>query len=172
MKLLVAMERALKGVQRRVLLAPVISFIPRDKEWEEACGEVHAFLDGFIDRALARKHERCLSRCASSKAEEKGTIYESVLEAFVEVSDDGQFIRDQLLSLFIPFHNAGPIGISDLFFQLARSPAEWTKLRQEVIAAGDVTLTFELLKSMRYLQCVVRESEYSCFFQSGKYEYG
>ena len=36
----------------------------------------------------------------------------------------------------------------------------FAKLRAEVLEMGDVALTFEVLKSMKYLQCVIKESQY------------
>ncbi|KAL2042251.1 hypothetical protein N7G274_004739 [Stereocaulon virgatum] len=150
------MERALEGVQRRVTLAPILSFVPRDNAWTEACDKIHSFFDRYIDRALAEQKKS--SQCREHATSQRNSRSTSILHELVEVSQDRRFIRDQLLSLFLPFHNASPIGIADLFFQVARAPGVWTRMREEVQSVGDVPLTFELLKSMRYIQSVIKES--------------
>jgi hypothetical protein len=150
------MERALDGVQRRVTLAPILSFVPRDNAWTEACDKIHSFFDRYIDRALAEQKKSSQRReHATSQKNSRST---SILHELVEGSQDRHFIRDQLISLFLPFHNASPIGIADLLFQVARAPGAWTRMREEVQSVGDVPLTFELLKSMIYIQSVSKEN--------------
>lgn len=50
--------------------------------------------------------------------------------------------------------------VSNIFHALARNHHIWTRLRGEVMAVQDQQLTFELLKSIKYLQWVINESQY------------
>lgn len=152
------MDRALKGVQRRVALGAMLSIIPRDHQWERACNEVQSVFDKHIEPAIAERLESPVSLNAMSQQEETSTKVHSVLHELIDHSRDPHYIRDQLLSIFLPLHNASPIGIGDLFFQMSRAPGVFAKLRAEVMEFGEVALTFEVLKSMKYLQCVIKES--------------
>lgn len=73
-----------------------------------------------------------------------------MLRELVKESRDRDYLHDQLVSIYLPAFQAFPIGL----VQVARFPRVWEKLRVEVMGQGDVQLTFEVLKSMQYLQCV------------------
>ena len=152
------MERALQGVQRRVALGGILHIVPRDHQWQQACNEVHELFDRHIDRAIIERLGSSGNMIDTSKQEETPKKRLSVLHELTKESQDPLYIRDQLLSVFLPLHNGTPIGISDLFFQVARTPEVFAKVRAEVLEMGDVELTFEALKSMKYLQCVIKES--------------
>lgn len=154
------MERALQGVQRRVALGPILPIVPRDHQWEESCNEVNKFFGHYINLAMAKRLDTPTYVNEQLKQENNSDKRLSVLSELAKQSEDPLYVRDQLLSVFLPLHNSGPIVISDLFFQVARTPGVYTKLRAEVLEMGEVELTFEVLKSMKYLQCVIRESAY------------
>ena len=152
------MDRALKGVQRRVTLAPILPILPRDHQWERACNEVLSVFDKYIEPAMAERRAGPALLNKVSQREETPRKRLSVLHELVDLSQDPLFIRDQLISLFLPLHDATPVGISYLFLQMSMAPKVYAKLRAEVLEVGDVTLTFEVLKSMKYVQCVIKES--------------
>ncbi|KAI9701431.1 MAG: hypothetical protein M1820_006522 [Bogoriella megaspora] len=98
-----------------------------------------------------------------AQAEDRGRLEKLESDSHVHLVDellyqtnDRQLVRSQLLNLFAAARDTAAVAISDVFFQLARHPDVWLGLRQEV-AAIDGPLTFELLKSMSYLQNVLRE---------------
>lgn len=161
------MEHALQGVQRRVALGPILPIVPRDRQWEKTCNEVNGFFDQYINVAMAKRLTTPTHVNGKLNQESRSTERLSVLSELANQSEDPLYVRDQLLSVFLPLHNSGPIVISDVFFQVARTPAVYAKLRAEVLQMGNVELTFEVLKSMKYLQCVLRESSY---FQSYPFE--
>lgn len=82
-----------------------------------------------------------------------------MLPELVKISRDRDFLRDQLVSICLPAFQALPIGLADILFHIARSPRVWTTLRAEAIKLGSRQLSLETLKSMEYLQCVIRESK-------------
>lgn len=83
-----------------------------------------------------------------------------MLHELVKDTQDRRFLRDQLLNVFLPARDSSAIGLSDLFFNLARHPEVWRKLRSEVLKINQ-PLTFDLLKSMKHLQCVLKESKFT-----------
>lgn len=163
------------GVDRRMSLRG-LSFLwgraTRDREWKEACAETHGVVDKYIERALAEKADSeaksSPSKDTSETVDSDGSIPGdqkrpiSFLHELVKETSDRQFIRDQIISLFFPARDASAIAISDLFFQLARNPGVWTKLRSEVLNHEE-PLTFESLKTMKYLQAVLNESKPSTY---------
>lgn len=158
------------GVDRRMSLRG-LPFLwgraTRDREWKEACAATHAVIDKYIERALSEKvnSEAKFSPQRNSDTTDNAIPVDqrrlvSFLHELVKETKDRQFIRDQIISLFFPARDAIAIAISDLFFQLARTPRVWTKLRAEVLSHNG-PMTFENLKSMKYLQAVLNESKQS-----------
>lgn len=150
------MRKALQGVQRRRALGPVLKLAPKDRPWQHSCQKIHEVFDYCINQAIADEdNSRCRSDGIPAVAAQ-GNL--PLVRELVKETHDHKYIRDQLLSVFLPIHNASPIAISDVFFQLARHPGVWEELRKESLEVGNQPLTFELLKSMRFLNCVIRES--------------
>ena len=135
----------------------------RDLEWQQAYTKIHAIIDGYIIRALEQRHladNAMIPSTNDSLTVTPGERPFSMLHELVKNTQDRRFLRDQLLNVFIPARDSSAIGLSDIFFNLARHPAVWRKLRSEVLEI-DQPLTFDLLKSMNYLQCVLRESKFT-----------
>lgn len=153
-----AVEKSLKGVTRRVMLSPILALLPKDHAWHAAFTKVNRFFEHHIDLALAN-HKAALanSEKPTSDASQSGKTF-VLLKELVKVSDDRIWLRDQLTSILLPAFQALPFGLADVLFQVARTPRVWTKLRWEALQIGDIKLTFEILKSMQYLQCVIKES--------------
>lgn len=164
----------MSGVDRRMALAGIPFLYGRatqHAEWRRAIAQVHSFVDKYIDRALT---EQAKAK-ATAKTEDDGEPGKSVnssvsmksisrpfsvVSELIKETTDRKFLRDQLISLFFPSRDATGIGLSGLFFNLARHPHVWTAVREEVLASSGLEqpLTFEKLKSMRYLQSVLSES--------------
>jgi cytochrome P450 monooxygenase len=65
-----------------------------------------------------------------------------------------------MLLLFVPNNDTTSIFISNVFWNLARFPEVYAKVREEVLSIGeDAPLTYEALRSMKYLDAVLNESE-------------
>lgn len=133
----------------------------RDREWQEAYTKVHVVIDGYINRALEQQYLANNAKqplTSGSSTIVSGQHSFSMLHELVKDTQDRRFLRDQLLNIFLPARDSSAIGLSDLFSNLARHPKVWRKLRSEV-SQIDQPLTFDLLKSLKYLQCVLKESK-------------
>lgn len=158
-----AVERSLKGVERRALLSPVLRLLPKDHAWHRAYSEVNDLFDHYID--LAIENQKHLSKSKEALSDTSATEQPFVMLAeLVKETQDRHFLRNQLMSVFLPIYQAAPFGLGDIFFQLARAPASWAKLRADALGMGNTQLTFDALKSMTYLQCVIKESEFPIRF--------
>lgn len=133
----------------------------RDQQWKSECGKVRAFIDKHVERVL----EEQASRDASGKPKPKISSDKPKPERYIllnevaKVAQDPIDLRNQLLNVFFPAHDATAITIADMMFHFARDMNVQTKLRSEIAAVGSAQLSFELLKSMRYLRFVFNESE-------------
>ena len=144
---------------KRQALGKGLVFSGRDMEWETAYMSIQAVLDGYIHRALEQwSMADKETEDSDSRPEYSEQRPFSMLHELLKDTQDQRFIRDQLLNVFIPARDSSAIGVSDLFFQLARNPRVWKTLRSEALEINQ-PITFELLKSMKYLQCVLRESK-------------
>lgn len=84
----------------------------------------------------------------------------------VKETQDRDSLRHQIMNLFFPARDSTAIGVSNVFFQLARHPRVWDKLREEVVNTAPGALSIELLNSMKYLRNVIDESGSLTAFQS------
>lgn len=83
-----------------------------------------------------------------------------LLNEMVKQTQDKLDLRSQILAVFMPSRDTTAFLVSNVFHVLARKPYIWAKLRKEIFSFEAQPLTFELLKSMRYLQWVINESTY------------
>lgn len=118
-----------------------------DKSWQDKCNFIHSIFDGYIVKAVAERQK-------TGKASNA-----SMLHNLIEFSQDKVFLRDQLINVFLGAKDTAGIGIANVIFFLARHPRVYQKLREEIAQIGSKPLTFELLKSMKYLQSVIAESK-------------
>jgi len=142
------------------MLSPVLPFLPKDQAWHDAFAEVNELFEKHIDMALA--NHKIYSKDPRSPSLDRPNTEKPfvMLRELVKKSQDRDFLRDQLVSIFLPAFQAFPIGLADIVFQIARAPRVWLKLRTEALELGDIQLTFEVLRSMEYLQCVIKESKF------------
>jgi len=141
------------GLGTRVRLGP-LKFLYRDPQWFKAIDIVHAFVDKHIDLAISLENERK----DSGRDEYKPNHRYVLLHEMVKLTQDKLDLRSQILAVFMPSRDTTTFLVSNIFHALARNAKVWKKLREEVLAVGDQPLTFELLKSIKYLQWVINES--------------
>lgn len=139
-----------KGVGRRMQL-PQWNLFTRDKEFWNSCKLARNFVGKYVDKAI-------LQHSVKGESSKYVLAYELVKETANKVD-----IRNQLLNVFLPAHEASAVALTNIFFHLARHPVVWTRLRQElleqnILDADSAGINFERLKSLKYLQCVMNET--------------
>ena len=138
------------GIGRRMQL-PQWNILTRDRRFWASCQTARNFVDSHVAKALAET--------ASTNFEKSGRYI--LAHELARETNDRIDIRNQLLNIFLPAHEASAVALTNLFFNLARHPRVWAKLRQEVLtfAPANESLTFERLKSLKYLQQVLSETQ-------------
>ena len=148
---------AQRGTGIRALLG-WFKFLHRDKKWWQACQNVTDFCDQHVEKALARREHDKKAHLTEDAA--RSGNYPKRLRLVDEMAQETQDpidLRYQILSAFSPAHDGAAILLSNTFFHLARNPDMWLKLRAEILPTKDDALTYELLKSYKYLENVFRE---------------
>ncbi|KAI9693914.1 MAG: hypothetical protein M1822_003185 [Bathelium mastoideum] len=113
---------------------------------QQSFSQVQQLVDKYVAQAFElRRTEKIVG---------DGRIY--LVDELLKQTNDRYFVRSQLLNFFAAARDTAPVAISDVFFQLARHPDVWSKLRSEVVTIRE-PLSFDLFKSMTYLQSVLKE---------------
>jgi cytochrome P450 len=157
-------DEALIGMFTRFMMGKFSFMAGSKKKYLEKCRAVHEVIDGFIDEEVElQKKETSKQKTDNASASPYGYV---LLKELVKVTDDRRTIRNELMNVFFPARDTAAILLSNVLFLLARHPEKWDKLRSEVVSIGDQKLTFELLKSMKYMQAVMNESKSDYFSAS------
>ncbi|TGO32543.1 hypothetical protein BHYA_0308g00050 [Botrytis hyacinthi] len=140
----------MRGLGSRMMLGKLKFIRGRDIEWKKAFGKVHAYIDKHVCRVLESQKSVENNGDEDERTTKKQYI---LLNEMAKETQDPVDLRYQLFHVFIPAHDATGIAVSDIFFHLARDAHRWDKLRRELLAATTgQTLSFEILKSMKYLR--------------------
>ena len=155
--------------------------------YKEAIRYVHDFVDVQIESAMADCKPLVVSSSTSPSSkqshtrkddseesneendqEDDGDGQRDLLHELLHRTRDKMLIRNELLSIFMPARDASTFGLETIFFQIARNPTVWEKLRDEIEAAPR-PFTFLSLKEMSYLQAVIKEGTISQFIPASPF---
>lgn len=161
-----AMADILRGLRFRLMMVRLL-WLFKHKAWFDAIGIVHTFINRHIDKAyadLAKKKapaDGANSENGSTTAiEEKSERTDLLWSMLPHFGRDRKHLRSEMLILFAPNNDTTSILISNAFWSLARHPDVYAKVREEVLSHGlDAPLTYERLRSMKYLNAVLNESK-------------
>ena len=148
-----AFEAGFDGCGIRIALGPLKFLVPKAK-WLESCRTTHRFADHYVDRALQKRAEAGEKKHGGA---EKGP--RNVLDAMAEQTDDRDALRSQSVQALMAAQEPTAILLSNAVFHLARHPACWRALRDEVLALGEGKPKWDQLGQLPYLRNVLNESQ-------------
>lgn len=126
-----------------------MSFLSKDKAFDRSIATCRRFIDRYVSKATAE-----------SKTKERPYIF---LTELVDSGATHQQISDQLLSMLIGGRDTSAGTMSSMFWILARRPDVYKKSREEVATLQGQKPTWENLKGLKYINMVLKESEwYQC----------
>ena len=134
------------GVGKRMQLLQW-NFLTRDQQFWRSCTVARKFVETYVEKALSSQSNK------DKKANRLILAHE-----LAKQTKDRDDIRNQLLNVFLPAHDATSVALTNVFFNLARNSEVYAKLRQEIMAVKDTEWTFERLKGLKYLQNVINET--------------
>lgn len=133
-----------------------LCFLVNNKEFRDCNKIISGFTNYYVNRALELEPED-LEKQANGK-------YVFLFE-LVKQTRDPKVLRDQCLNILLAARDTTAGLMSFIFFELARNPEIFRKLRAEVVDAfgeGDSAdlskMTFESLKKLEYLRWVLNET--------------
>ncbi|KAI0197527.1 putative N-alkane-inducible cytochrome P450 [Astrocystis sublimbata] len=137
-----AFDYAESVLQRRTELAG-LAWLVYDRRFNEACRTIHDFVDKYIYAAL--------------QGDIKTGGYNLLAELAGECKDPIR-IREELLNVLLAARDTTASLLSSVCYLLARNPATWARLAEEVAELNGRKPHYELLKGMRYLKSVLSET--------------
>lgn len=133
----------------------VFYFLVNSKRFRDSNKVVHRFTDFFVNKALSTPE---------NELEEKSKGGYTFLYELARQSRNPRVLRDQALNILLAGRDTTAGLLSFTFFELARNPDVWNKLRAAVIndfgtgTPEDIeAITFETLKKCEYLKFVINE---------------
>lgn len=130
-------------------------FVINNKEFRDANAKVHKFADYYVQKALSFSSEEL------DKYSQDGYIF---LYELAKQTRDPRVLRDQLLNILLAGRDTTAGLLSFTFYELARNPRVWLKLKEEIyekFGDGDNArledITFESLKKCEYLKALLNE---------------
>ena len=129
-------------------------FIPNAK-FKAACKVVHAWADTYIEQWLRNRN---LEKSLKSNSENSKYV---CLEQIADQVQDPRQLRDEMLNVLLAGRDTTAGLLSNTFHVLSRHPDVWEKLRAEVDILEGRLPTYEDLKGLRYLKCVLNEGTLS-----------
>ena len=126
--------------------------LTKDDGFRLSCKIAHDFVDERILRSSVA------IEVAKNRSANPGRYV--LVDELVRTTQNLNEIRNQLLNVFLPAHDAAGVALTNVFFHLARHPTVYSNLRREIfeMQGDDAEWTFERMKSLRYLQYVMQET--------------
>jgi cytochrome P450 len=113
----------------------------------QAQKKAHAYIDRFVDEALELRNSTKLDT----------TSQYIFLNELAKETDDRSILRDQILSVLLAGRDTTASLLSNMFFELARNPVVYERLRAEIAGLKGVPPTYEELKDLKYLRYCINE---------------
>ncbi|KAH6720583.1 cytochrome P450 alkane hydroxylase [Leptodontidium sp. MPI-SDFR-AT-0119] len=130
------------------------SGVPEFREANRIC---HQLVDYYVKKAL----EPTADRDIKSPQDRERYIF---LKALAKDTRDPKLLRDQLLNILLAGRDTTASLLSSVFFELARNPKVWARLRNEIVERFGTAekptaeISFTALKDMPYLRHVLDEA--------------
>ena len=131
-------------------------FLYHDKDFKKACRTVHGFVDGIIAKAMTDKS--AIGK-KDERNEEGKKSHHNFLEGLLNSTSNPKRLRSELLNILQAGRDTTAGLLGHVFYILARRKDVWAKLEAEVEQLHGRVPTYEELRSMGYLRCILNESE-------------
>lgn len=149
-----AFDYAQKAIIMRGMLGP-LGFFYRDKEADKCNKYCRDFAQQFVDEAVRVVQERAkLEKTDSSDATPDKYVF---LHELASRTTDKRRLLDELMNVLLAGRDTTGGLLSNLFFMLAKHPAMWDKLRNEVATLNGRVPTYDDLRKLKYVQCCLNE---------------
>ena len=136
----------------RLRLGPLDRF-RKNVKGEEAIRICHAYIDKFVDDAIRFKQEQDEEKTAGSQKEDRYIF----IHELAKQTTDRKRLRDELVNILLAGRDTTASLLSNMFFEIAKRPDIFAKLRDEVAFLEGRTPTYEELRNLKYLKWCLNE---------------
>lgn len=137
----------------RLRLGPLDRF-RKNAKGEEAIRICHTYIDKFVDDAIRFKHEQDEEKKAGSQKEERYIF----IQELAKQTTDRKRLRDELVNILLAGRDTTASLLSNMFFEIAKRPDIYAKLRDEAAFLEGRAPTYEELRNLKYLKWCLNES--------------
>ncbi|TAQ83964.1 hypothetical protein B7494_g7712 [Chlorociboria aeruginascens] len=148
-----AYDFAQSKLGQRMRLGKLAALFPQ-KEFYNACDTVHNFVDKIVEKALNKSSMNDDEKFIDGKERDKYVF----LDELAKETRDPKQLRAELLNILLAGRDTTASLLSNTFHVLARRPDIWRKLQAEIEELGGKRPTYESLKGMKYLKCLLNEA--------------
>ncbi|CAI5757417.1 unnamed protein product [Candida verbasci] len=152
-------RKAIEGSQTWIStrsFAQSFYFLINDKEGKRQADQVREFCRYYVNKAF---------KLSPKELEEKSKDKYYLLYEIMKTQNDKGIVLDQVINVLLAGRDTTGSLISFVFFELARNPEIWNKLKNEIYkhfgygSPEDISkITFETLKQCQYLRWVIFET--------------
>ncbi|KAL9130374.1 MAG: hypothetical protein Q9217_001432 [Psora testacea] len=158
-----AFSRCQATMTKNYCLGEISLLIP-NRQFKGDCSFVQAWVDRLVKEALRSTQRETETVSANPKA--FGASSDSFmpkgryvfLYELAKQTNDPIILRSELLNLLIASRDTTAALLGNMWFEIARRPDVWAKLREEVDGLGVEKFTIAHLKGMKYLYSCLDES--------------
>lgn len=126
----------------------------KNEKGEEAIRICHAYIEKFVDDALRFRQELDDDKKVGSEKDEKYFFIQEVAKQ----TTDKKRIREELINILLAGRDTTASLLSNMFFEVAKRPEIYAKLRDEVAALNGRAPTYEELRNLKYVKYCLNES--------------
>ncbi|CBX99718.1 similar to cytochrome P450 alkane hydroxylase [Plenodomus lingam JN3] len=141
-------------ITKRMRLGPLDRF-RSNEEGERAIKICHEYIDKFVEDALRFRKELDGEKKAGGEAKDEKYYF---IQEVAKQTTDKKRIREELINILLAGRDTTASLLSNMFFELARRPEIWAKLREEVESLGGERPSYEQLRGLKYLKWCLNES--------------
>lgn len=153
----VEFEKSLLYVQEYIFFRVLffqLKWVWNSLKFRRSVANVHKFAMDYVNETVKLKKEG------------QSELLYVFLDELMKITKDPQILRDESLNIMLAGRSTTASLLLSIFYELARNPRVWEKLRSEVISAFGLgktsvelsQLTFENLKKCAYLKYVINET--------------
>ena len=153
-----AVDDCMFGTGLRIAFGRFKFLLPK-RRLLERCEVVHRFVDRYVDKAL-KYRESFLAREKEGLCEKDGNLItgRNLLYTMAEQTGDRIRLRSEAIQGMMAAQETTAVLISNVFFNLARYPGIWNRLRNEVLLLEGRRLDIDTLQNMKCLRNIINES--------------
>jgi cytochrome P450 len=131
-------------------------FLYRNKLFDQACQNVHAFVDEIVRTELARTPPEDAEKSNDGNGDANRYVF---LTELVKSTRDPVRLRDELLNVLLAGRDTTASLLSNTFHALVRRPDIFRKLKAEIDQLNGEKPDYETLRNLKYLKQILNECE-------------